>query len=134
MKRLLKLPACGAVLFVLIGPALAGDTAKLDATALARKLDQYIQQRLDTEKVKPSPVADDAEFVRRAYLDITGVIPTADKAAAFIDSKDPGKRSKLIDELLGDPKYGRHQADIWATLLFPRTSDNKRLSAAPLHQ
>src|SRR6059058_3502192 len=123
MKRLVKLPVFGAIWFVLAGQVVAGETAKRDAPAVAQKIDQYVQQRLDAEKVKPSPLADDAEFVRRVYLDITGVIPPADKAAAFIDSKDPSKRSKLIDELLGDPKYGRRQADIWATLLFPRTSD-----------
>src|SRR5437773_212059 len=63
------------------GPALAADKAvpaKLDAAALAGRIDQAIQARLDAGKLQPSPRADDAEFLRRVYLDITGAIPTAD--------------------------------------------------------
>ena len=43
--------------------------------------------------------ATDEEFLRRVYLDITGTIPTADKARAFLDDKSPDKRAKLIDEM-----------------------------------
>ena len=63
-----------------------------DARTLAQRIDQAISKRLNTQGVKPSPLADDAEFLRRVYLDITGVIPPADKAAAFLESKDPDKR------------------------------------------
>src|SRR6266849_5934446 len=90
---------------------------KVDALTLSRHIDQAIAKRLETEKIKPSPVADDAEFLRRVYLDITGVIPTADAAAAFLDSKDPSKRAKLIEELLSSSGYGRHMADIWKSYL-----------------
>jgi hypothetical protein len=120
------------------GPVRAADPGdpkagtKLDAPALARLIDQHINQRLDAEKVPPSPRADDAEFLRRAYLDITGVIPPADKVAAFLDSTDPDKRARLVDELLDSPQYGRHQADIWQAMLLPRTSDNRRLQTQPL--
>jgi hypothetical protein len=98
--------------------------AKLDSAALARHIDQVIGRRAAAEKVTLSPRADDAEFLRRAYLDITGVIPTAEKAAAFLDSKEPDKRAKLIDELLAGKDYGKHQADIWQGLMLPRSSDN----------
>jgi hypothetical protein len=103
-----------------------------DARTLAQHIDQTISKRLTTEGVKPSPLADDAEFLRRVYLDITGVIPSADKAAAFLDSKDPNKRAKLIDELLSSPRYGRHMADVWKSLLLPRTSDNRQLQTETL--
>ena len=46
---------------------------------------------------------------------------TAEKAAAFLDSKEPNKRAKLIDELLASPAYGRHMADVWQALLLPRS-------------
>ena len=112
----------------LLKPSLTG---KLDAAALSRYIDQAIDQRLDAEKVKPSPRADDAEFLRRVYLDLTGDIPAADKAAAFLDSKDPDKRAKLIDELLASADYGKHMADIWQDLLVPRNSDNRRRPVRP---
>src|SRR5437868_3773663 len=67
--------------------------AKLDAPALARLIDQYIGERLTQEKVTAAPRADDAEFLRRVALDVTGVIPNATKATAFLDSTDPAKRA-----------------------------------------
>jgi hypothetical protein len=104
------------------------DDAKLDSRALARHIDDAIDARLRADKIVPSPRCDDAEFVRRVYLDITGHIPSAEKAAAFLDSREPDKRAKLIDELLARADYGKHQADIWQALLLPRTSDNRFIS------
>jgi len=104
----------------------------MEALALSRLIDERIDQRLKAEKVEASPLADDAEFLRRVYLDITGHIPPADKAAAFLDSKDPEKRRKLIDELLATEDYGKHLADIWQALVLPKNSDNRRLSFQPM--
>jgi hypothetical protein len=83
------------------------------ASAVARAIDQEIQRLLDQEKIPASGPADDAEFLRRVYLDLTGRIPTAEQAAAFLDRKDPDRRSRLIDELLASPEYGLHFADLW---------------------
>src|SRR5262249_60345316 len=93
---------------------------------------RHITERLQAEKVAVSPRTDDASFLRRASLDITGRIPTAAKAAAFLDNRDPAKRAKLIDELLASKDYGSHQADIWQALLLPRTSDNRRVQFPPM--
>jgi len=102
-----------------------------ETASLSKQIDAAIQKRLTDEKMPASPLADDAEFLRRVYLDITGVIPTAEQAAAFLDDKDPAKRGKLIDDLLASPAYGRHMADIWTEMLVPRSSDNRRLQIAP---
>src|SRR4051794_9750372 len=80
---------------------------------LTSRIDQAINDRLKEEKVAASPQADDAEFLRRVCLDITGVIPTAERAKAFLDSKDADKRAKLIDELLASKDYGKRMADLW---------------------
>jgi hypothetical protein len=112
-------------------PSVSG---KLDAAALAALIDKAVDQRLAEEKVKPSPQADDAEFCRRVYLDLAGHIPPADKAAAFLDSKDADKRAKLIDELLAGEDFGKHQADVWQHLLVQRTSDNRRISLDPMYE
>jgi hypothetical protein len=71
-------------------------------------------------------VTTDAEFIRRASLDITGVIPTASKVKAFLQSSDPEKRAKLVDELLSDSGYGEHAAHTWHDLLVKRDSDNNK--------
>jgi hypothetical protein len=91
---------------------------RLDAPALARLIDRAIQDRLSAEQVNPASPADDAEFLRRVYLDITGVIPPTDKAVAFLDSKEPDRRARLIDELLASPNFGRHMADLWQEQLL----------------
>jgi hypothetical protein len=107
-------------------------TLKGDPAALAKLIDDEINKKLTSEKVPASPTADDAEFLRRVYLDLTGVIPPADRAAAFTDSKDRQKRAKLVDELLAGPGFGRHMADIWDNLLFTRTTENRAVQRDPL--
>jgi hypothetical protein len=118
------------VLGLLGAPAAAAD--RLDAAALAQLIDRQVSRALTEQQVPASPAASDAEFLRRVYLDIVGVIPPADRAAAFLDSKDPNKRAALVDELLASPQFGRHMADIWQRLLIERTSDNRRLQIGPL--
>lgn len=107
--------------------------AGLSAPDLAKQIDQQVQAKLNAEKLPASPLCDDAEFIRRASLDLTGVIPPAEKVAEFLDSKDPDKRAKLIDDLLASPNFGRRMADIWLGLLIDRTSDNRRLDYNPFH-
>lgn len=85
---------------------------------VSQKIDAQIDKTLKMKKVAASPASDDAEFLRRVYLDLTGRIPTVEKAVAFLDSKDPARRSKLIDELLGSPEYGQHFSGLWSQLLL----------------
>lgn len=107
---------------------------KVDAPALARLIDQQIEHRLQSEGVKAAPRSDDAEFLRRVYLDLVGVVPTVEKVQAFLDSKDPNKRAAAIDELLADPRFGKQIAEVWAGQLLPHDSNNRRLSEAPFVQ
>jgi hypothetical protein len=100
---------------------------KLTAAQLARHIDQAIEQKTKSEKVNVSLRTTDHEFLRRVYLDLTSKIPTAQQAVDFLDSEDPDKRAKLIDELLASKDYGRRMADIWQALLLPRTSETRRL-------
>jgi hypothetical protein len=127
------LPAALAVLLG-AGAALAADKPAADFRPLSKHIDAEINQKLAAETVPASPRADDAEFLRRAYLDLTGVIPPAGKVTAFLDSKEPDKRAKLIDELLASPAFGKHMADIWDKLLFHRATDNRAVKAEPLTQ
>src|SRR5262245_21482064 len=105
-----------------------------DAAALAKLIDAEVNKKLAEAKIAPSALASDDEFLRRAYLDITGVIPSADKAREFLDSTDPDKRAKLLDDLLADTNYGRRMADIWTAKLFPRDSANRFVVREPLYR
>jgi hypothetical protein len=73
-------------------------------------IDHYIDARLAEEKVKAAPQIDDANLIRRLTLDLVGRIPTAAETKAFVESKDPDKRAKLVDRLMASPGYVRHQA------------------------
>lgn len=111
-----------------------GAGKKLDAQALTRIIDSEINKRLQAEGIKASPKSDDAEFLRRVYLDLVGVIPTPEKVQEFLKSTDPKKREKVIDELLADPRFGKQLAEMWSGLMIPRESNNRRLDHTPMQQ
>ena len=67
-----------------------------DAATLTESIDRQIDARLETEKLNRVAPADDAEFLRRVYLDLHGVVPSAERAARFLDSRDREKRAQLI--------------------------------------
>jgi hypothetical protein len=106
--------------------AASAKVSKLDPAALARRIDEHIEARLKVEKIPSSPRADDAELLRRVYLDIHGVIPTLGQVRAFLDDGAPDKHARLVDELLKSPRYGAHFADIWQWHLYP-SSANQRI-------
>jgi len=72
---------------------------------------------LNAEAVKLAPVIDDAAFMRRVYLDITGMGPTGEEARQFLASDDPGKRNQLVAQLLQDQRYAGNWISFWMDLL-----------------
>ncbi|MDF1850942.1 MAG: DUF1549 domain-containing protein [Verrucomicrobiales bacterium] len=85
--------------------------------AIASRIDQFVMQGLQSSGRQPNPKTRDSQFVRRAYLDITGAIPTYDQATSFLESTDPDKRRKLIDELLASEEYVSHTFNWYADQL-----------------
>ncbi len=92
--------------------------ALLAAAAASRAIDREVGKALAAAGVEPAGPSDDAEFLRRVTLDLHGVPPTEAEVRAFLASKDPGRRSAKVEELLADPLYGDHVADLWGRLLF----------------
>lgn len=103
-----------------------------DWASVAVEIDRHIDSKLREAKVPASQLASDAEFLRRVYVDITGKIPSEKQAAAFLDSKDPARRQKLIEELLASPDYGRNFGIIWRNLILKRDEANRDLDLTPL--
>jgi len=99
-------------------------SAALNAAPLpeSQKIDQLLRQDWEKAGMKANPPASDEVLVRRLYLDIAGRIPTLDEAQAYLSSKDPEKRSKLIDTLLASDGYTSHMFNYWADVL--RLTDN----------
>jgi hypothetical protein len=95
-------------------------------SAVATEIDRLIDERLAAENVPASPLADDAEFIRRAYLDITGRVPNAAAVNAFLTTTDPTKRARLIDDLLAMPQFGSSFAGIWRRVLVPPDANQNK--------
>ena len=87
---------------------------------LHEQIDKLIEKRLVERKITAADQSDDSEFVRRIYLDLTCVIPTTAQAREFIDSSEPDKRRKLIDELLATEYYALHMARVIDVMLAER--------------
>lgn len=81
-------------------------------------IDQFVVAEWEQAGLKeagePPPVCSDAVFLRRVYLDVIGVIPTAAEAKRFLGDADPDKRVRLVDELLARNKdYAAHWTPFW---------------------
>lgn len=83
--------------------------------------------------VEPSPLADDAEWLRRVYLDVVGHIPPVEVAEKFLADRDSRKREKLVDTLLDDPAYVRNWTVVWTNLLIGR-SDSRDVNRPALQK
>lgn len=96
-------------------------------------IDEFAIGKFEELGIAPSPVCDDATFVRRAYLDAIGSLPTPEEVKAFVDREDLAKREKLIDQLLGltgDPlldiyndRYAAYWTLKWSDLIRNSTDN-----------
>ncbi|WP_182869675.1 DUF1549 domain-containing protein [Rhodopirellula sp. JC639] len=89
-------------------------------------VDRFIDQKLRQLRLPASPRADDQEFARRVWLDITGRLPPVEQLDAFVSDRSIDKRSRLIDRLLETDQYAAYWALKWANLLG---IDSKSLQA-----
>ena len=90
---------------------------KFSAPAPTNFVDELVFKQLARLKINPSEVCDDTAFLRRAFLDLTGLLPTAEAAQRFLASAQTDKRAKLIDKLLESPEFVDMQTLRWADLL-----------------
>jgi hypothetical protein len=86
-------------------------------------VDELVFANLKELGIPPSPVCDDATFLRRVTLDIGGRLPTEAEAKAFLADADAAKRDRVIDDLLRSPDYADYFASKWTALLKNRRDD-----------
>jgi hypothetical protein len=117
------------------GPPAPAPDGLLDAKALAGRIDHWLAVRQTAKGIKPAPLADDAEFIRRVYLDLAGCVPPVIDARDFIDDTRPDKRQLWVDMLLDGRKpsrkpeaYTQHFTNVWRAWLLSRV-DNDRAAA-----
>jgi hypothetical protein len=115
-------------------PPPADVSGDCNSEALAHKIDAFLSADWKKAGVEPANTADDAEFLRRVYLDLGGRIPTVSRVRAFLEDNRPDKRRRLVDELLQGPYYIYHFTKVWRSLLVPETdgSFQYRFLAQPM--
>lgn len=86
-------------------------------------IDSAVFANLKELGIPPSPVCDDATFLRRVTLDIAGRLPTSDEAKAFLKNMNADKRNQWIDELLRSTDYADFFAGKWTAVLKNRRDD-----------
>lgn len=88
-----------------------------NAPAVNNYIDEAVFAKLQALRMNPSEPCSDQVFLRRAYLDLLGLLPTAEEARRFVYDQSPGKRARLVDELLERPEFADHWALKWSDLL-----------------
>ncbi len=80
-------------------------------------IDGHVYDRLQALNVLPSGPADDAEYLRRVYLDVIGTLPTSDEIRSFLNDSSGDRRIRIVNELLQRPEYADYWALKWSDLL-----------------
>jgi mono/diheme cytochrome c family protein len=91
-------------------------------------VDTLVHNKLDKLRITPSPVCSDEVFIRRAYLDITGMLPTADELQEFLKDQKIDKRSRLVDQLVERKEFTEIWVMKFAELLQIQTDPNQGMS------
>ena len=89
-------------------------------------IDRFVLNNLKQLGLPPSPLADDATFLRRVTLDVAGRLPTLAEAEAFLASTASTKREAIVDRLLASSDYADFFAKKWADILRNRREEPSR--------
>ena len=105
-----------------IGVVLSPRVRNYPDVARLNFIDELVFSKLKRLNIVPSRLCTDEEFLRRAHLDLIGVLPTAEEARKFLASRAPNKRARLVDALLERPEY----ADFWGLYWSDRLSNSRQ--------
>ncbi|MFC7336861.1 PSD1 and planctomycete cytochrome C domain-containing protein [Haloferula chungangensis] len=85
------------------------------------ELDRHVYDKLHKLRIIPSELCSDEVFIRRAYLDLIGRVPSTEERARFLEAEDATKRAALVDELIDRKEFTELWVMKWAELLQIRT-------------
>lgn len=122
---------CPTLALLFCTTALAAQADHARTSELAREIDGFVAKALEESQQKANPIVDDATYVRRAYLQIVGRIPSADEVHAFLTDSGSDKRHRLVDRLLESPGRVSHEFHFWADLLRGRSRLMRQTSGEP---
>lgn len=108
------------------GAAWAAPRPALAAGELsARDIDRALRAAWRQAGVEPAPRVDDARFLRRAWLDLAGVVPPPEVVTRFLDDASPDKRRAAVAALVASPRWAAHWANRWERLLLGHEVKNR---------
>jgi len=84
-----------------------------DARWNKNPIDAFVRQTMESKGLEPAPQADKRTLIRRAYLDLVGLLPPSGEVDAFVKDTSPDAYEKLIDRLLASPNYGERWGRFW---------------------
>ena len=94
---------------------------QLSGADTATVVNQKIRSAWKVNNITPTGTVDDAQYLRRVYLDIVGTIPTAEAVREFLQDTSSNKRQRVVSSLLKDPKYAQNWTNYWDSVLMGRT-------------
>ena len=106
---------------------LAETPQQQDVERLAAEIDRLIAQNWEEDAISPAPLSDDAEFIRRVCLDLTGRIPPASEVRDFLNDERPDKRAALVERLLASPTYIVHNTNLWRAAMLPEADADQQI-------
>ncbi len=87
--------------------------AARDSSWPRNAIDHFILRRLEKQGLSPAPPADRLVWLRRVYFDLIGLPPTPEQVDAFLSDQRSGAYERVVNELLGSPRYGERWAQHW---------------------
>lgn len=119
-------PLCAMLLAGLcaVSRAQAGELPAADLP-IEQVIDSLINARMATAKITPAATIDDAGYIRRVTLDLAGRLPTLNEWTAYVESKEPDKKVKLVDRLIASPDFVHHHRNELESLLMESQQDGK---------
>lgn len=97
-----------------------------------QSVDYFILHQLERRGLRPAPPADKRTLIRRVYYDLTGLPPTAEEVAQFVQDERPEAYEELVDRLLASPHYGEQWGRHWLDLVrYAETNSFERDGAKP---
>ena len=94
-----------------------------DRAWVRNPIDQFVLAKLDSEGIAPSSEAGKITLIRRASLDLTGLLPTPQEVEAFVHDNRPDAYDRVVDRLLASPHYGERWGRFWLDLARYADSD-----------
>jgi len=120
MTRSAQAAGAAALLALVLGAGPTGAAPRESAQDVAAEVDELLEDAWKDAGVRPSDPVDDARYLRRASLDVQGVVPDEETVRAFLGQKGDDRRIRLVRGMLYGQGYARTMAVRWANLLIGR--------------